>query len=327
MVGNLTSNTPAIIRAQVYSDFILDEIKDDFLPTFHRDVTDFGDGTTLNIPTFGEVVLRDVEEDEDIPVDVVDSGQIQLTITEFPGTGVAMSDKLKEDAYAAAQFDATFVPKQLRAIQERYETDMLAQANKQTAANPNAVNGYAHRYVASGTSDVLTVEDIIYAKLSMDKANLPSAGRVLIVDPLNEATINSLTGIVDATYNPKWEGIIETGFGRDMRFIKNIFGFDIWISNRLPRVGAETIDTTTITVPAPSGNNGVTTGIVTQAVCIVDDDHTPYMGAWRRMPRTEGKREPEKGGGRDVFYTTARWGFGLQRPQSVVSIITSDTAY
>jgi len=328
MVGNLTSNTSALIRAQVYSDFILDEMKDDLLPEiFHRDVTDFGDGTTLNIPTFGEVVLRDVEEDKDIPVDAVDSGSITLSITEHVGTGVAMSDVLKEDSYKAAQFDATFVPKQLRAIQERYETDLLAQANKQTLANPNAINGYAHRFVASGTNDVITLEDFIYAKLSLDKANAPQMGRVAVFDGLAEATLNGLTNLVNVSNNPRFEGMVETGFGKEMRFFKNIYGFDVFLSNYLPRVGAETVDTTGITVPAPSGNGAVTSGIVCQFMSIADDSVVPYMGAWRRMPRTEGVREANKGGGRDVFYTTARWGFGLQRPQSLVSCIISDTNY
>ena len=52
MSGNNTSNTSALRRASVYSDIILDEIKDDFLPGgLHRDVSDFGDGTQLQIPT------------------------------------------------------------------------------------------------------------------------------------------------------------------------------------------------------------------------------------------------------------------------------------
>jgi hypothetical protein len=173
----------------------------------------------------------------------------------------------------------------------------------------------------------MTVEDIIYAKLAMDKANLPSEGRILIVDPLVEATINSLTGIVDATYNPRFEGMIETGFAKNMKFIKNIFGFDIWVSNRLPRLTAqETLDTSGITVSAPNAtDNGEVGDIVNQAWCVADDSITPIMGAWRRMPRVEGDRNVQKR--QDEFYATSRWGFGLQRPQSMISIVTSGSAY
>lgn len=330
MSGNNTTNTTAIRRAEVYSDLILDEIKDGFLPEgLHRDVSDFGDGDTLYITTFGEVVLRDLQEGQDTPIDAIDTGRISLTITEHVGAGAALTDEMKEDSHQARQFDAMIVPKMLRAIKERYETDLLSQQSKQTAANANAVNGFAHRYVASGGAGarVLTIDDLIYAKLAMDKANLPAEGRILIVDPLVEATINSLVGIADATYNPRFEGMIETGFAKNMKFLRNIMGIDIWMSNRLPRVtAAEVLDTSGITVPAPSSNDTAEVGdIVNQIWCVADDTVTPIMGAWRRMPEVEGDRNVQKR--QDEFYTSARWGFGMQRPQSMISLITSGTAY
>lgn len=326
MSGNTTSNTSALIRAQVYSEVILDVIEDDFLPEgLHRDVTDFGDGDTLYIPTFGEVVLRDLTEDQDTPVDAIDSGQVTLTITEHVGAGSYLTDKLRRDSYKAAQFDAAIVPKHLRAIKERYETDLLATVNDQTLADPNTVNGLAHRFVANGTSQVITVEDIIYMKLSMDKAGLPSEGRILIVDGLVEATLNGLTNLVNVSNNPRFEGIVETGFGKNMQFIRNIYGFDVYVSDRLPRVASETINTSGISVPAPSGNASVTGGIVNIAMCVADDMTTPIMGAWRQKPTTEGKRNVTKR--RDEFYTTAEWGFGLQRNQSIIGLLTSDSNY
>lgn len=328
MSGNTNANTSAIRRAEVYSSLILDEIKDGFLPEgMHRDVSDFGDGDTLFITTFGEAVIRDIAEDQDTPIDALDTGRITLTITEHKGTGSYLTDELKEDSHQAAQFDAMIVPKHLRAIKEAYETDLLSQQSKQTAGNANAINGYAHRYVASGTNRVLTIDDLIYAKLAMDKANLPSEGRIMIVDPLVEATINSLTGIGDMSYNPRFEGMIETGFAQNMKFIRNIMGIDIFVSNRLPRnAAAETVNTTGITVPTPNSTGVAVAGdIVNQIWCVSDDTTAPIMGAWRRMPQTEGFRNVQKR--RDEFYTTSRWGFGLQRPQSMVSIITSGAAY
>tara|TARA_R100001132_G_C3275829_1_gene99961 strand:- start:10517 stop:11515 length:999 start_codon:yes stop_codon:yes gene_type:complete len=330
-VGNTRSNTPAIRRAEVYSTLILDEIKDGFLPEgLHRDVTDFGDGDTLFIPTFGEVVLRELEEGQDTPIDSIDTGRISLTITKHEGAGAALTDEMQEDSYLASEFDAMIVPKMLRAIKESYETDLLSQQSKQTAADVNAINSYAHRFCASGGSGArtMTIDDIIYLKLAFDKANLPDEGRILIVDPIVEATINSLTNIVNVSDNPRFEGMVETGFAKNMKFIKNIFGFDIWCSNRLPRLTAqETLDTTgTGLVQAPSGNDDAEIGdIVNQAWCVADDTTCPIMGAWRRMPTVAGERQESKR--RDVFYATARWGFGLQRPQSIASIATSSTQY
>lgn len=55
MAGNTTDNTSALRRAEVYSAMTLDTLKDDFLPDgIHRDVSDFQDGDTLHITTFGK---------------------------------------------------------------------------------------------------------------------------------------------------------------------------------------------------------------------------------------------------------------------------------
>lgn len=45
-----TSTNTSFIEAQQYSQFILENMKDGLLPTnFYRDVSEFGNGTTLNI--------------------------------------------------------------------------------------------------------------------------------------------------------------------------------------------------------------------------------------------------------------------------------------
>ena len=61
-MSQLTSNTPAFIEAQQYSQFILDNLHDFLLPEgMWRDVSDFGSGTTLNIKTVGTVSIQDAE--------------------------------------------------------------------------------------------------------------------------------------------------------------------------------------------------------------------------------------------------------------------------
>lgn len=327
MAGNTTDNSTALRRAEVYSALILDTIKDEFLPDgIHRDVSDFQDGDTLHITTFGDLVLRDLAEDQPTPVDPMDSGEITLAITEYVGNGVYMTDKVRDDSWKAAQFDAAIVPKQSRAIKERYETDMLAAANSgQTASNANAINGYAHRYVASGANQTIDLEDFIYAKLALDKANAPEDGRIAIVDGLVAATLDNLTNIVNVSNNPAFEGIINTGFAKNMRFVKHVFGFDVYTSNRLPTVSSETVDTSAITVPAPSSSATVTSGVANLFMCVGDDTETPIMGAWRRMPSFEGERNARWR--RDEFYASARWGFGLQRTQTLVVVLTNATTY
>jgi hypothetical protein len=326
-----TGNTEALRRAEMYSELVLHNLIDGSLPDgLHRDVADFGDGTTLNIPTFGEVVLRDLVENEDTPLDEVDNGKITLEINQHKGGATYFTDEMRQDNYKAAEFDASTVAKYTRAIKDAWETDMLNQQAKQTSANVNAVNGVAHRYVASGGSGArtLTIDDIVYAKIAFDKALMPDEGRILILDPLAEGSLNKITNLTNVSNNPHFEGIVETGFGRNMKFIKNVFGFDVFVSNKLPTLSvAEILDTSGAGVlTAPSSNDtGEVGDVVNQFWCVADDMTTPIMGAWRQMPRVEGDRNPSKR--RDEFYASARWGFGLQRAPAMISLITSSTAY
>jgi hypothetical protein len=326
MTINNTGNTSALRRAEMYSDLVLKNLQDGGLPDgLHRDVSDFGDGDTLNIPTFGEVIIRDLDpENEDIPLDAVDNGSITLTIQKFQGGGTAFTDTMREDNYKAQAFDAHTISEYTRKIKESWETDLLNQQAKQ-ASGINTVNGVAHRYVAGdNTTRTLTLDDIIYAKLAMDKALMPGEGRILIVDPIAEASLNSLTNLTNVSDNPRFEGIVETGFAKNLKFIRNVYGFDVFVSNKLPRLTAtEVLDTSGAGVITRTNDTAEIGDIVNQAWCVADDMHTPIMGAWRRQPRVEGSRNAARE--QDEFRFSARWGFNLQRAPAMVSIITSPT--
>ncbi len=329
MPGNNIGNTDPAIRAVVHSEMMLEVLQDDFLPDMlMRDVSDFGDGTQLQIPTIGEMTLFDLEEGQPTPTSAIDTGSIVLNITEHKGVAGYITDELKEDGYKAAAVEAAIVPQSLRAIKEAFETDMLATAvsssnSMVTLANRNAINGFDHRWVAgSTTAGIIELADFIYAKLAFDKANVPDEGRILLVDPIVEATINGLANLVNVSNNPQFEGMVTTGFSKNRKFVKNIFGFDIWVSNRLPRItSGETIvggpQNSSTVAPASSVNNIF--------MSIADDNTTPFMGAQRRQPRVEGYRNVSER--RDEFHSTARWGFGLQRAESLISVITDATAY
>ncbi len=321
-MSNVTANQAPLIKAQVFSEFMLEHIADGFLPDgLHRDVSDFGDGDTLFIPVMGETVLRDYAENTGVEFDAVDTGQIQLVITEYVSAASYITDKLKQDAYKAAALEQAIPKEHLRLIKERYETDLLAQANKQTLGNPNLINRFAHRWVAASgtTTGVLTLEDFAYAKLSADKANMPETNRVAIVDPIVEMTLNTSVAAQAFTNNPQFEGIVNSGFAKGKRFVRNIYGWDVYVSNRLPTI-TETIN------GGPHGSSkAVTAGKVNIFGVFADDQHTPFMGAWRAMPASEGFRNTTFK--RDEYSTTARWGFGLQRPESLISILSSATAY
>lgn len=326
MAGNTIGNTDPVIRALVHSQLMLEVLQDDFLPVgIHRDVTDFGDGTQLQIPTIGEMALFDLSEGQPTPTSAIDTGKIFLNITDHVGVAGYVSDELKEDGYKAAAVEAQIVPESLRAIKERFETDLLATAvsttnSMVTLGDPNAINGFDHRWIANGANNTITLEDFIHAKLAFDKANVPDEGRIAIVDPITEATLNNLTNLVNVSNNPQFDGMVTKGFARNRKFVKNIFGFDIYVSNRLPRIASESI--TSVSAP---GAASITGGVNNVFLSIAGDTTKPFMGAMRRMPRVEGDRNVSER--RDEFHTTARWGFAMQRAETLISVITSATLY
>ena len=322
-----TGNTTAFIEAQQYSQFILENLHDYLLPEgMWRDVTDFGSGTTLNIKTVGTVTLQDAAEDTPLNFSPIDTGNLTLAITDYVGDAWKVTDELREDGSQIDTLMAMRAMESTRALGENHETKFLSVANAaQTAAGLNLVNGRPHRWVGSAASNArtLTLNDFISMKLAFDKANVPAGGRIAIVDPVVEATLNSLQNLVNVSNNPMFEGIVTEGFARDHKFVKNIFGFDIYTSNFLPTLTAsEAINASSYGLTSETAAVGDKANIF---MCVADDTCKPIMHAWRRAPQTEGWRDNEERA--DKFQVTSRFGLGAQRVDTLGVILTSATAY
>jgi hypothetical protein len=97
-----------------------------------------------------------------------------------------------------------------------------------------------------------------------------------------------------------------------MKFLFNIYGWDIMTSNRLFQ-GAF--------------NDGTTaaTGVANLFMCILDDQTKPLMYASRRNIKVEGERNKDRA--RDEFVARARYGYGIQRMDTLGCLVTSATAY
>lgn len=309
-MAQLTTNTTAFIEAEQYSKFILLNLHDGLLgEQFYRNVSDFGSGTTLHIKTIGSVTVQDAAEDVPLVYNPIESGEVTLTITQYKGDAWYVTDDLREDG---AQIDALMAQRAAegtRAIQEVFETTFLATANSaQTNANPNTINGFPHRISSTETNNVFALSQLIAMRLAFDKANVPAEGRVFICDPVVEATLNGLVTIThDVT--PFGEGILRAGLSSGMRFVQQLFGFDIILSNRLPRGTFS------------DGTTSVSNAVANIAMCVTDDQTKPIMVAWRRMPKTEGERNKDRR--RDEYVTTCRYGMGPQRVDTLGVIITS----
>ena len=327
-MSQLLNNTTAFVEAQQYSQFILDNLHDYLLPEgMSRDVSDFGSGTILNIKTVGTVTLQDAAEDTPLVFNPIDTGTITLSITDYIGDAWRVSDDLREDGSQVDTLMAMRALESTRALGENHESRFLAVANlAQTNAAVNLVNARPHRWIGGGagvTTRVMSLSDFIAMKLAFDKANVPASGRIAIVDPIVEATINSLTNLVNVSNNPMFQGIITDGFARDHKFVRNIFGFDIYTSNYLPlKTATEAINASTYGLANTTAAVGDVSNIF---MCVADDSCKPIMHAWRRQPQTEGWRDSESRG--DKFQVTSRFGLGAQRVDTLGVVLTSASTY
>lgn len=325
MAGQSTVNTTAFIEAQQYSGFILENLYDGLLPgNFYRNVSDFPAGTTLNIKTVGTASIQEVSEDQPITYSAIETGSVTLSITDYVGDAWYVTDVLRQDGTQIEQLMAMRAVEATRAIQENFETRALSVLNAaQTSNNANNVNGFAHRFAAAGANGQFTEKDFIDMRLAFDKANVPAAGRIAVVDPVVAATLNKLVLLTSGTnYNvaahPVFKQLVEDGFDRDHSFVTMLHGWMIWTSNRLPRT---TASEGSLSGDAQAYASGAIANIF---MCIADDGVKPLMSAWRQMPKVEGERNKDRG--RDEFVTRARWGLGVQREDTLGVVLCHPTA-
>ena len=237
-MSQTTDNTTAFIEASQYSDFILRNLHDGLLPTsFYRNVSDFGEGTTLNIKTIGSATIQEITENEDLTYNPIDTGVVQLSITDYIGDAWYVTDVLRQDASQLEQLHAARGQEAIRAIQETFESRFLQTLDDgQTASDRNLVNGFSHRFRAAGTNQTLSEADLIDMALAFDKANVPMNGRIALVDPVSAAAFSKRAQLTqDANLNANgtlFQSLVKDGFAKEHKFVTSIYGWDIWTSNR-----------------------------------------------------------------------------------------------
>ena len=319
-MSHTTVNTAQLRRANVWSTDLKDVVMDELMAQqWVKWLTDFPDGDTFNIPSIGELPVRDYYENGGVVYDALDTGNFTFTINQYVSSATYITNKAKQDMYYMNQLVSSFVPKQSRAILEKVETDILALAaagasGGQTASSTNSINNAAHRWVASVTANSrqnMGVADFARALFSLKKANMPDTNLVAFVHPSVEYTLNTLTNLTNVSNNPMWEGVITSGLASGRRFVKNIYGFDVYTSNYLPEGQNETISSLTTV-------NGVANIFFSAA----DADILPFVGAWRQNPTVD--TDYNKDFQREEYVTTARYGLKVFRPENLV-VVLSDT--
>jgi hypothetical protein len=307
MSGFSSNNNQHLIRANIWTQQTKDVLLDELIGMRYVNMlTDsFPDGDQLNIPSIGLAEVMDYAEGQAIRYTAMDTGNFVLNVTEYKASAVYITNKMKQDTFYMAQLVPQFAPKQERAIMKAIESDVLAIGpSGQTPSNPNTINTGDHRFVCSGTQQTMSPIDFARAKFALQKANMPMTNLVAIVDPSVEFSVSTLTNIANVSNNPQWEGIVNSGMSSGMRFVKNIYGFDVYVSQNLVTGLAETIGTATVA-------NGVANLFFSAA-----NDVLPFVGVLRQPPMVDSGYNKDLQ--RDEYVTTARWGFKLFRPENIV---------
>ena len=264
---------------------------------------DFPDGDTLHIPTLSRLSAEDYAENTNISVQDASVGDFTLEITEYIQSGIAVTDKLKTDSYYVSVLDSSFPMQCMRALMDKLENDIFLLHKKQTTNDANTINGQAHRFNATGTSAVITVDDIAKAKLALDKANVSKNGRVAVVDPTVSYQLINIDNVIrQDVYGANSH--LKDGFGQT-NFIGRYLGFDFYESNMLDEA------------------TGVDWANDSDKIANMFYGEEALIGAVRQEPDIEQFRDSEKR--RDVYHVTMRYGLDLFRPESLVTILTPNS--
>ena len=313
-----TGNVSLLTRADIWSNELKETLKEDLMATrYVRMLDGFPDGDTFHIPSIGDARTDDYAEDTAVQYRPLDTGEFTFSITEYLSSGHYITKKAEQDMFYMSELVSSFVPKQRRAIMEHFEATALAAPEASYAANAQgAINGAYHR-MSGGNSGVLELQDFAYAMYALKKANVPQTNMIAIVDPSVEYQLNTLSNLVSVSDNPRWEGIVADGIATGMKFVKNVYGFDVYTSNFLA-------DVTDSALPERDGtttNNFSSTAGKANLFFSAASDVLPLVGAWRQMPEVD--TEYNKDYQRTEFVTTARYGVKHYRPENTVTIVTN----
>jgi hypothetical protein len=313
MAGFSVATNEHLIRSNLWRNDLKEFFEDEMFATRWVDwISDFPDGTTLNIPSIGQAEVLDYDEGQAIRYTAMDTGNFTFTINQYKSSATYVYRKMMQDSYYMNRVVSEFVPKQARALAKVMEADMLnVGPEAQTASDLNVINGADHRWVASGLNETIVPQDFAKARYALQKANVPMTNLVAIVDPTVEYAISTMTNLVNLSNNKQWEGIVRDGVSTGMQFRFNIFGFDVYVSQNLKTLAAsETIDSVT----AAAG--------VCNLFFSADSSALPIIGAVRQSPTVDS--EFNKDLQREEYVTTCRYDFKLYRPENMVVVI-SDT--
>jgi len=313
-----TANTTLLTRSDIWSTELKEILRDEMMAQrYVRMLEGFPDGDTFHIPSIGQAQVDNYAEDTAVTYRPLDTGEFTFTIDKYLSSATYMTKKAEQDIYYANELMSRFVPEQERAIMEHFESTTMAAAEAGVAANSaEAIDGIAHR-IAGGNAGVIELADFAYARYALKKANVPDQMMVAIVDPSVEFILNTLTNIVNVQNNPMFDGLVRNGIATGMRFVANVYGFDVYTSNYL----ADATDSALLERDGSTAANFSSTNGKANLFFSASPTVNPFVGAWRQMPEVD--YEYNKDFQRHEFVTTSRYGVKLYRPENMIRIVSN----
>jgi hypothetical protein len=307
-----------LVRSELWSSELKELLRDEMMAqNYVRMLEGFPDGDTFNIPQIGAIQTRDYTDDTAITYDALSTANFTFAIDKYLSSATYITKAASQDSFSSAQLEARFVPEQGRAIMEHFESTTFAAPEVGVTANSaEAQDGIAHR-ISGGNGGKLELADFAYARYALKKSSVPDRGLVAIVDPSVEFQLNTLTNIVGVANNPMFEGIVRDGIATGMRFVANVYGFDVYTSNFLK---SDVSDSALAERDGSTTNNFGTDNGVANLFFSTEGDANPFVGAWRQEPEVD--YEYNKDYQRHEYVTTARYGVKKYRPEGIVTIVT-----
>ena len=323
---NIAKVDDHLVRTEVWSSELKEILRDEMMAQkYVRMLEGFPDGNTFTIPTIKTIGTNDYTDDTAVTYDQLDTAEFQFTIDKYLTSATYITKQSQQDSWYAGELESRFVPEQARAIMEHFETTSLKMGETAVLAgagvdSEEVLDGAKHRYQGSGTGGKIGVKDFAYARYALKKSKVPDRGLVAIVDPSVEYELSTLSQLTSVSNNPSWEGIIRDGATTGMRFIANIYGFDVYTSNMLSVVDA----TTGLTQADGTAGADLSAGSgigVANLFFSSDAATNPFVGAWRQMPEVD--YEYNKDYQRHEYVTSSRYGVKLSRPEGLVTVVTT----
>lgn len=183
-------------------------------------------GDTVHINTLGAVSVRTYAQGTDLSYDALSTTDQTLEIDQQKYFAFSLDDVDK--AQAAGDIMDTAMGRAAYSLADVSDAFLLGKI---------AAGGSSSNYVGSSGSPVALTTSNIYSSIvalrtALDKQNVPTQGRTLVVPPeayallLQDARFTSVQGIAD--------GVITNGL------VGRVAGFDIYMSNNVVKTSADT---------------------------------------------------------------------------------------